>query len=110
MSTDRGSAADPRAPSLEHAIGFVLRAGVLASSACLAAGLVLSLVVGEQGAALFLLHAGVILLLITPVARVIVSIAQFASVRDWTFTGLTVIVLIELMASAVAALLFNKRL
>ena len=109
MSVERGSDA-PRAQALENAIGFVLRAGVLASSACLAAGLVLSLVVGEQGAALFLLHAGVILLLITPVARVIVSIAQFASVRDWTFTGLTVIVLIELMASAVAALLFNKRL
>ena len=110
MSVDRGSDAEPRAQSLEHAIGFVLRAGVFASSACLAAGLVLSLVIGEQGAALFLLHAGVILLFITPVARVIVSIAQFASVRDWTFTGLTVVVLVELMASAVAALVFNKRL
>ena len=110
MSVDRGSDAHPRAQSLEHAIGFVLRAGVFASSACLAAGLVLSLVIGEQGSALFLLHAGVILLLITPVARVIVSIAQFASVRDWTFTGLTVVVLVELMASAVAALVFNKRL
>jgi len=110
MSVDPGRDAAPRAHGLEQAIGFVLRAGVLASSACLAAGLALSLVTGEHGAALFLLHAGVVLLLITPVARVIVSTAQFASVRDWTFTGLTVIVLIELMASAAAALVFNKRL
>jgi uncharacterized membrane protein len=110
MSVDRAGDAGARAQALERAIGFVLRAGVLASSACLATGLALSLVIGEQGAALFLLHAGVILLLITPVARVVVSIAQFTSVRDWTFTGLTVIVLVELMASAVAALVFNKRL
>jgi uncharacterized membrane protein len=108
MSADR--AATTRAPALERAIGFVLRAGVLASSACLAVGLALALAVGEHGAVLFLLHAGVILLLLTPVARVVVSIAQFASARDWTFMGLTIVVLIELMASAVAALLFNRRL
>jgi uncharacterized membrane protein len=97
-------------PSLERSIGFVLRAGVVASSACLGIGLALALVTGEQGPAFFLLHAGVILLLITPVARVIVSIVQFASARDWTFMGLTIVVLIELMASAAAALIFNKRL
>jgi uncharacterized membrane protein len=100
----------PPASRLERSIGFVLRAGVLASSACLAVGLALALVTGEQSAALVLLHAGVILLLITPVARVVVSIAQFASARDWTFMGLTVVVLVELMASAAAALVFNQRL
>jgi uncharacterized membrane protein len=51
----------------------------------------------------------VILLLVTPVARVIVSIGQFASARDWTFMGLTIVVLVELMASAAAALVFNRR-
>ena len=106
---NEGADARATASSLERSIGFVLRAGVIASSACLAIGLALALVNGEQGPALFLLHAGVILLLITPVARVIVSIVQFASARDWTFMGLTIVVLIELMASAVAALVFNKR-
>ena len=105
-----GERADDAPRGLERSVGFVLRAGVLASSACLAIGLGLALVTGEHGAAIALLHTGVILLLITPVARVIVSIGQFASAGDWTFTGLTVIVLIELMASAVAALVFNKRL
>jgi len=109
MSRDRADDA-PRALAMEQAIGLVLRAGVIASSACLAIGLALALVTGEHGAALFLLHAGVILLLITPVARVVVSIAQFAAARDWTFMGLTIVVLVELMASAAAALVFNRRL
>ena len=46
----------------------------------------------------------------TPVARVIVSIAQYISDRDWPFATLTTVVLIELIASAVAALMFNKKL
>jgi uncharacterized membrane protein len=109
MNAERANGA-PRAERLERSIGFVLHAGVLASSACLAIGLAFALVSGEQGAALVLLHTGVVLLLITPVARVIVSIGQFASARDWTFTGLTLVVLVELMASAAAALVFNRRL
>ena len=108
MTPDRGPDVT-RAPSMEQAVGFVLRAGVMASSVCLAIGLALALVRGEQGAALFLLHAGVILLLITPVARVVVSIGQFAAAGDWTFTSLTIVVLVELMASAVTALVLNQR-
>ena len=106
MSTDRANAA---ATPLERVIGVVLRAGVMASSACLAAGLLLTLMTGCGGLAGILLHAGIIVLLATPVARVIVSIVQYASQRDWAFTALTAIVLLELMASAVAALMFNRR-
>jgi uncharacterized membrane protein len=107
MSADR---ADVVAPPLERMIGVVLRAGVMASSACLTVGLLLALISGEGGIAWVLLNAGVIVLLGTPVARVIVSIMRYASARDWTFTILTMIVLIELMASAAVALVFNKRL
>ena len=106
MSADRGNA--PATP-LERVIGVVLRAGVMASSACLAVGLLLALMMGDGGLAGILLHAGIIVLLATPVARVIVSIVQYASQRDWAFTALTAIVLLELMASAVAALVFNRR-
>jgi uncharacterized membrane protein len=95
---------------LEHAVGVVLRAGVTASSVCLAVGVLWSLVTGESGAARILLQTGIVVLLMTPVARVIVSIAQYISDRDWPFATLTVIVLVELLASAVAALLFNKKL
>jgi uncharacterized membrane protein len=109
MSADRGPD-PPGNQRLERAIGFVLHAGVMASSACLAIGLALALVSGEGGMAGILLHAGIIVLLATPVARVVVSVGQYASQRDWTFTALTVIVLVELMASAAVALVFNKRL
>ena len=106
MNADRGT--DP-SPPLDRVIGRVLRAGVVASSVSLTAGLALALTYGEYGLGWGLLHAGIIVLLATPVARVIVSIVQYAADRDWAFTALTMIVLMELMASAAAALVFNKR-
>jgi uncharacterized membrane protein len=93
---------------LENTIGFVLRAGVAASSIALAMGLGLALM--DAPAAPWLLHAGIVMLLATPVARVVVSIVEYIRERDWTFATLTAIVLAELLASAVAALVFNKRL
>jgi uncharacterized membrane protein len=105
MSADRGP---ERTAPLERIIGTVLRAGVMASSVCLAAGLVLSLATGGGALSGFLLNAGIIVLLATPVARVIVSTVQYVAERDWAFATLTVIVLVELMASAVAALVFNR--
>ena len=105
-----GRPAVPASQRLERAVGAVLRAGVTASSACLAVGVLWSLATGESGAARILLQTGIIVLLMTPVARVVVSIAQYVSERDWSFATLTTIVLIELLASAVAALLFNKKL
>ena len=94
--------------TLERVIGIVLRAGVTASSVCLAAGLLLSLATGGGAVAGLLLNTGIIVLLATPVARVIVSIVQYVSERDWRFATLTFIVLLELVASAVAALAFNR--
>lgn len=92
---------------LETTIGLVLRAGVTASSVALAAGLVLEFM--NAPGAQWLLHAGILTLLATPVARVVVSIAEYIRERDWTFATLTAIVLAELLASAIAALVFNKR-
>jgi uncharacterized membrane protein len=93
---------------LERTIGIALRAGVTISSICLAAGLIMAIVQGP-GLADILLAAGVVILLATPVARVLISIVEYAREHDWTFVVLTAIVLIELMASAVAALVFNRR-
>ena len=94
---------------LEHMIGVVLRGGVVVSSVCLSAGLMLSLI-GVEPAASFLLNAGIIVLLATPVSRVVVSTIEYIVERDWTFATLTFIVLLELVASAVAALVFNRKL
>ena len=97
------------AARLERLVGIVLRLGVGASSVCLGAGLILSIFSVAPAAANLLLQIGIVVLLATPVARVVVSIVQYVSQRDWTFATLTIIVLVELMASAVAALVFNKR-
>jgi len=94
---------------LERLIGTVLRVGINASTVCLAVGVVLFFA-GVPSIAAPLLQAGIVILLATPVARVIVSVVHYAGERDWTFTTLTVIVLVELLASVVAALVFHKKL
>jgi uncharacterized membrane protein len=106
MSSARTSAHTAR---LERVIGLVLRGGVVVSSVCLMAGLVLSLT-GVEPAATVLLNAGIIVLLATPVSRVVVSTVEYVVERDWPFATLTFIVLLELIASAVAALVFNRRI
>jgi uncharacterized membrane protein len=93
---------------LEQTIGIVLRTGVATSSVCLAAGLLLS-VAGEERAAGLLLQAGIVILLATPVVRVVVSFVEYVIERDWMFVTLTAIVLFELIAGAVAALILNRR-
>ena len=95
---------------LERLIGVVLRAGVVLSSTCFTVGLAIYLLAGYTDLSRLILQTGVIVLLATPVARVVVSIGQYASSRDWTFAALTLIVLLELMASAAAALVLNRRL
>jgi len=97
------------AARLERLIGTVLRVGISTSSLCLACGVALFFMSGGPIASM-LLQAGIIILLATPVARVVVSVAQYVSERDWTFTTLTAIVLVELLASVVAALLFHRKL
>jgi len=101
MNGDRG---------MERLIGIVLRAGVTTSSVCLAIGLALSLFGATGTVANTLLQIGIVVLLATPVARVLVSIVEYALQRDWKFTILTAIVLIELLVSAVYALMFDKKL
>ena len=93
---------------LERTIGIVLRAGVVTSSVLLGIGLALSWL-GAGATSRTLLQAGVLVLLSTPVARVLVSTVEYIHERDWAFVTLTAIVLVELMASAVAALVFNRR-
>lgn len=98
----------PGDTQLEVLIGRVLRIGVLASTACLAVGLALALV--EPQAAPWLLNAGILLLIATPAARVVLSIVEYTIQRDRTFLILTTIVFLELVGGAVAALIFHKKI
>lgn len=95
---------------LERSIAAVLRAGVLISSLCLAVGLVVTLVGAGGSLPALLLRAGILVLICTPAARVLISTAEYVAEGDWRFATLTTIVLLELIASAVAGLVFNRRL
>jgi uncharacterized membrane protein len=95
---------------LERRVGGVLRAGVYVSTVCLAVGLTLSVALGDGPIAAVLMNAGLMILMATPVARVAASVLEYARERDWTFFLLTTIVLLELCAGIVAALVFHRRL
>lgn len=97
-----------RDAQLEVLIGRVLRTGVLASTLCLVVGLALAFL--QPQAAPWLLNAGILLLIATPAARVVLSIVEYAVVRDRLFLILTTIVFLELVAGAVAALVFHRKL
>ena len=89
--------------AFESALGRLLGIGILASTVCLAAGLVLTMFAPGGPAPKLLLSAGLLLLMATPVARVLVSAITYARRHDWVFATLTAIVLLELFASIVIA-------
>jgi uncharacterized membrane protein len=89
---------------LEIALGRLLSLGVKFSSVALTAGLLMSLLAGAGPLSHAFLTAGVVLLIATPFARVLVSFVAYLLRRDWTFAVLTLIVLGELVASIVAAI------
>jgi uncharacterized membrane protein len=88
---------------LEDAIGRVLRFGGMTSSVCLAVGLGLALTHGAAALSSVLLTTGLVILMATPAARVVVSLGEYAIEHDWPFVMLTAIVLLELLGSVVAA-------
>ena len=95
---------------LEERLGQILRVGVYASSVCLGVGLLLSLTTSAVAISGALMTAGLVMLMATPVARVAASVVEYGVHRDWTFFTLTAIVLLELLAGIVAALVFHRRL
>jgi len=93
----------PATERLEAMIGEVLRFGTITSSTMFAIGLVMPIVRYQPAVAQLLLVAGLVILLATPVARVVVSVIEYMRERDWTFVMLTLIVLLALAGSVVAA-------
>ena len=94
----------PAADSLETTLGRVLRAGVIASTVSLTFGVISTFSFGTGPLTTFLLTAGIVMLIATPVARVVISCLAYVRRHDWTFAVLTLIVLAELVASIVAAI------
>jgi uncharacterized membrane protein len=90
---------------LERTIGGVLRLGTIGSSALFAVALVMALTGRRADVAQRLATAGLVILLATPAARVVVSVIEYVRERDWTFVALTLIVLLALAGSVAAAYL-----
>jgi uncharacterized membrane protein len=93
----------PPTDRLERWLGWVLTWGARASTALLSAGLLLQLLGVAPGLASALTHTGLIVLMSTPVARVVVSVIEYALDHDWLFMTLTSIVLVILLGSLVVA-------
>ena len=95
---------DRESRRLEMLLGHVLQIGSIVSTSLLAVGLALSLAAPGYGAAGRFLDLGLMTLMATPVARVIVSVVEYAHERDWTFVALTATVLLVLGGSLMIAI------
>ena len=95
--------ADTGLAGLERAIGHILRTGIVASSICLAAALAMMLTGYAPDSARLLSEAGIVILLATPAARVVASVVEYVRERDWVFVALTLVVLLALGGSVIAA-------
>lgn len=90
--------------TLESLLGRVFKVGTIASGSMLAVGLVMSFLWPSSRATEVLLTAGVLVLLVTPVARVAASFVDYLWMRDWWFALWTGIVLALLASSFLTAL------
>lgn len=82
---------------LERRLGRLLFAGVTASALCLAVGLALGASGGYPDLANGILTAGLVILMITPMARVVASLVVYVRLRDWFFVGTTIMVFVVLL-------------
>ncbi|MGE5359777.1 MAG: DUF1634 domain-containing protein [Bacteroidales bacterium] len=90
---------DVEADRIERVVGIVLRTGSTASTIILALGLSIALLAPSFGPAQTIIRVGLFVLLLTPVSRVVASVVEYSRDRDWAFVGLTLFVLVIVLAS-----------
>jgi len=86
---------------LERWLGRALSTGVAASTILLGTGLALALAGTAMETSALLLRVGLITLMATPVARVVISVFEYGAKRDWMFLAMTGTVLAMLLMSLV---------
>ena len=79
--------------------GRMLLGGVLLAAACLLTGLVMWMIAPPAGRAL--MDGGLIVLMATPVLRVVLSIVEYWRARDWPFVAAAAAVLAILLATVI---------
>ena len=90
---------------LELHLGRLLLGGVLSAATLLAVGLALWMAGVWPGPANWILNGGLFVLMATPILRVIVSLVEYARMRDWFFVGTTLTVLLVLIVTVTVALM-----
>jgi uncharacterized membrane protein len=96
---------DEHLDRLERVVGRVLRVGSVASTSILAVGLAIALVFRSFTPAETVIRVGLFVLLLTPVARVVASVVEYTTDRDWLFAALTFIVLAIVIGSLLIGIL-----
>jgi uncharacterized membrane protein len=94
----------PELGRLEVHLGRLLVTGVTISTILLVIGLGLWLTDSHSASALWFLNGGLIVLMATPIMRVIVSFAEYVAMRQWFFAAVTIVVLLELSVTVLVAL------
>jgi uncharacterized membrane protein len=94
---------DPLA-RLESHVGRLFVVGVAVSAAALAIGLALFLVAPNAPATSRVLNAGLLVLMATPMLRVLLSVVEYVRMRDWFFAATTLAVMAELSVTVLSAL------
>lgn len=89
---------------LEGILGRLLYTGVAASATVLLFGLGIFLFAGGSQLSERILAAGLVLLMATPVLRVVVSLVEYIRMRDWLFVCTSLAVLGQLVVTLVYAL------
>jgi uncharacterized membrane protein len=89
-----------REPAFDRAVGLVLRVGAFSCFFVMLAGLIDGLFVGGR-MPLEIERLGVLLMLATPVVRVVVACFLFFWEKDWTYGWISLGVLIILMLGSV---------
>jgi uncharacterized membrane protein len=88
---------------LERHLGRIFSVGLTLSAAALVVGLMLFLFAPEMPWRTFL-NGGLMILMATPMLRVVVSVVEYVQMRDWFFVVLTLAVLTELSVTVLYAL------
>ena len=94
----RGTLEPTKVLAIERILAKVLRLGSIVAGVLLAAGIGGMLLTGGGAFAQWLITAGLITLLLTPVLRVLVAAVVFCRERDWLFALFCLVVLCSLAA------------
>jgi uncharacterized membrane protein len=97
--------ADSAVPNLEKVLGRVLFLGVAVSTVLLALGLAFWMGVPYHPHRDLPMQLGLLVLMITPAVRVLVSCVEYIREGDWLFASLTGTVLLVLGGSVLVAFL-----